>query len=749
MIQLQVERLGWVLVHSLWQFALLAAMVAALLPLLPRTTAAFRHNLLVCILSLTLVFPCATWFWQANRTAPHSNPGIDVTISQVTQANQQEWLADSDTFQNQAIQTGYASESTPFLRQSLEAIAQQIRPWLGILVLIWLSGIALFSMRPMLGWLALHNLATAGLSPVPEDLFKFAYRQATRLGIQRPIRLYQSNRVSSPIVAGYFRPLILLPVGLLTGVPAYQLESLVLHELAHIRRHDFLANLIQVLVETVFFYHPCIWWLTGRIRMERELSCDDMVIQWGVCATRYSRALLAVEEMRGSGLILGLGAGEGDLLKRIKRLTIGDTMKGSDNKNRFMISSGFLLALALLSSAYWCLFSNMGPTITARSVGETGLNTQSANINLMIGGIITDPSGKPVKNARAWLAKQNDTKIDLDNWPLKAVASPAGQFEIKGSAEDLLAYLGLKKWEETENTYLQLFVDAEGFARRVAIPDVRLVPGRTLRVPPIALSPGMLIQGEIQDDQGAPLKSATIEIQIEETGTAIRIKAGTDGKFKTQQILPGERVYLTIRAPLMADKRLTLETKGEGEIQPIIAKLEKEVPIRIQICDKKGIPIEGAEVRSLPGVSKSDREGKIIIRGFSANPPAIGFRIYKEGFVEAGSYLGNPMREIVLKKAGAYEGRVVDADNGSAIKVASIKFKRIFSSNGQEGSVRLSAPDQSNQSPGHFVLPFDMLGKHRLVLIPSNVAYDPVEIELPQAADFEKVDIGEIKLKIR
>jgi hypothetical protein len=104
-------------------------------------------------------------------------------------------------------------------------------------------------------------------------------------------------------------------------------------------------------------------------------------------------------------------------------------------------------------------------------------------------------------------------------------------------------------------------------------------------------------------------------------------------------------------------------------------------------------------------------------------------------------------QKIILKKAGAYEGRVIDADNGSAIKLAAIKFKRIFSSNGQEGSVRLGVPDQSNEPPGHFILPFDALGKHRLVLIPASQAYDPVEVELPQAADFEKVDVGEFKLR--
>ena len=748
MIQVQMERLGWVLVHSLWQFTLLAAIVLALLSLLHRATAAFRHNLLVCILALTLVFPCATWFWLANWPATlHSYPAMDVPIPQLIQANQERWLLDSDNFQKQIIQTGHVNDSSSFWLHSPEAIAQHIRPWLRILVLIWFSGVALFSMRPILGWLALRKLALTGLLPVSENLFKYAYRQATRLGIQRPIRLYQSSRVSGPIVAGYFRPLILIPVGLLTGIPADQLEALILHELAHIRRNDFLANLAQVFVETMFFYHPCIWWLTGRIRMERELSCDDMVIQSGGCATSYSRALLAVEEMRESGLILSLGAGEGDLLRRIKRLTMGDAMNGIENKHRFIFSFGALLALALLSGGYSWLFASQIPSITTQASGETGSNSFPTNFNFMIYGNITDSSGKPVKNAHVWLAKLNDAKMNLDNWPLKAISSQAGQFEIKGSTKDLLAYLGLNKWEETESEYLCLFVEAEGFARKIANPDVRVIPGRALQFPPIILSPGKLIHGEVLDDQGAPLKNASIKIQIVEMGAAIRIKTDNDGKFKTQKIPPEKRVNLTISSALMADKVLTLETKPEGEIKQIVAKLEKEVPIPIQICDHKGVPIEGAMVRSLPGVSKSDEDGKILIRGFSANPPAIGFRIYKEGFVEASSYLGNPVQKIILKKAGAYEGRVIDADNGSAIKLAAIKFKRIFSSNGQDGSVRLSVPDQSNEPPGHFILPFDALGKHRLVLIPASQAYDPVEVELPQAADFEKVDVGEFKLR--
>src|SRR4029079_2061638 len=130
----------------------------------------------------------------------------------------------------------------------------------------------------------------------------------------------QSVLIQTPVVVGYFRPTILLPICVATGLPESQLELILAHELARIRRHDYVVNLLQTLVETLFFYHPAVWWLSRQIRIEREHCCDDLVVRLLGNRLEYGRALVAIEELRGASPILALGAADGSLLARIRRI---------------------------------------------------------------------------------------------------------------------------------------------------------------------------------------------------------------------------------------------------------------------------------------------------------------------------------------------------------------------------------------------------------------------------------------------
>src|SRR4029079_1809460 len=103
-------------------------------------------------------------------------------------------------------------------------------------------------------------------------------QSAQRLGVKRAVKVLQSVLIQTPVVVGFFRPTILLPLCVATGLPESQLELILAHELAHIRRHDYVVNLLQTLVETLFFYHPAVWWLSRQIRNERENCCDDIVM---------------------------------------------------------------------------------------------------------------------------------------------------------------------------------------------------------------------------------------------------------------------------------------------------------------------------------------------------------------------------------------------------------------------------------------------------------------------------------------
>jgi beta-lactamase regulating signal transducer with metallopeptidase domain len=188
---------------------------------------------------------------------------------------------------------------------------------------VWACGVALLSMRLLWGFTKVSTLKRAG-NPAEPDLLAMVSRLSERIGVARPVRVLISSLPNTsgvgPCVIGWLRPVVLLPTATLLGLAPEQLEAVLAHELAHIRRYDYLVNLLQMLVETLFFYHPAVWWISGRIRQERELCCDDIAVRSCGDAVGYARALTALERMRVLTPSLALGVQDGPLMYRIQRL---------------------------------------------------------------------------------------------------------------------------------------------------------------------------------------------------------------------------------------------------------------------------------------------------------------------------------------------------------------------------------------------------------------------------------------------
>src|SRR5262249_44302433 len=153
-----------------------------------------------------------------------------------------------------------------------------------------------------------------------------ARRLSRALGVRHAVRLLESTAVQIPAVVGWLRPVILLPASTVTGLTPEQLEMILAHELAHIRRHDFLVNLLQAVVVTLLFYHPAVWWISRQVRIERENCCDDLAV--AVCGTplQYARALTRLEELRVGAPSLAVSARGGSLFERVRRL-VGDSTR--------------------------------------------------------------------------------------------------------------------------------------------------------------------------------------------------------------------------------------------------------------------------------------------------------------------------------------------------------------------------------------------------------------------------------------
>ncbi len=173
----------------------------------------------------------------------------------------------------------------------------------------------------MISWWAIRRLHRIGVT-LPSDSVQAACQALRKkMSIVRNVRVLQSSIISSPVVVGIFQSVIFLPVSLSTSLPIAQIEAILAHELAHVKRFDFAVNLAQTIVETLFFYHPAIWWISKQIRVERENCCDDSVVSLLGNRCEYGRALLAIEERMGVLSTLALGAKDGSLLARIQRLS--------------------------------------------------------------------------------------------------------------------------------------------------------------------------------------------------------------------------------------------------------------------------------------------------------------------------------------------------------------------------------------------------------------------------------------------
>jgi HEAT repeat protein/beta-lactamase regulating signal transducer with metallopeptidase domain len=313
--------LGWALVHFLWQGAALAIFLGIALTLTRATAARTRYTLSLLTLSAMLVAPLATGLrlHRSERVMALSVDTNDLLSSDV--ATQQAIAPESPALPTRAPATSTLDQPVE-PASSVARLRGLLTPLLPWLVVAWVAGVVLLSIRLAHGWITARRLRTLGTFPTEQSLQHVLGRLAARMRVTRPVQLLESLLVDVPAVLGWLRPVILVPASALTGLTPQQLEVLLAHELAHVRRYDYLVNVAQCVIETLLFYHPGVWWVSRRVREEREHCCDDIVVQ--VCGDRrlYASALVNMERLRSATPRLALAATGGALLSRVRRLLL-------------------------------------------------------------------------------------------------------------------------------------------------------------------------------------------------------------------------------------------------------------------------------------------------------------------------------------------------------------------------------------------------------------------------------------------
>lgn len=288
--------IGIALLHFLWQGVAIAAAAFMLMTLVRR--AAGKYVVALGMLAVMFASPVITFLLLAQREQPR-----------VTSATGSTGLT------SVAISSGPAE----FFNLGAAAAHRSSQIYLSWFVEAWFLGVLLLSLRPAAGFLLIEQMRIKKGAPVTGALRERCLELQRQLGLDRVVRYCESLQLQAPAVVGWFRPVVLLPVSALTGLTTQQLESVITHELAHVKRLDSFVNLFQVATETLLFYHPAVWWLSKRIRTERENCCDDLAIS--VCGhpVEYARALATMAEWQSTPA-LAMAANRGPLAERVARL---------------------------------------------------------------------------------------------------------------------------------------------------------------------------------------------------------------------------------------------------------------------------------------------------------------------------------------------------------------------------------------------------------------------------------------------
>ena len=318
---------GWAIIHSLWQGGVIALVTAGLLAVTRQAKPVVRYvtslTALVMMVVLPIISAAISTSDSATPTGSISNFSFNVSLPDASSSpagSESPGGVPASTQISERVNAPAGSDPI-VLTKAVRHYGDLALPWL---VTAWILGLLVSSARLIGGFAKTRTITRHATTDASRALALRVEKLCEILGITRVIRLLESTAIDVPLVVGAIRPVIVVPASLITGLTPLQLDMLLAHELAHIRRHDYLINLLQTVLETLLFYHPAARWISDRAREERENCCDDIAV--AICggdAGQYTSTLLVLEESRNHGFGLAAAATGGSLLRRAERLITG------------------------------------------------------------------------------------------------------------------------------------------------------------------------------------------------------------------------------------------------------------------------------------------------------------------------------------------------------------------------------------------------------------------------------------------
>ena len=378
---------GWTLVHFVWQGTVIGLLAALLLRVLRGSSATARYATACVALGAMLLAPAITVV------------SVSQSLDAIAPLTLLSKPSDPDATLPAAAITTIARTPVEHLRAAVT-----VDTLLPLVVLVWSVGVALLAFRIAGGAWRVHRIHRAALAMAPSRWSAEAQRVADRIGLSRVLRVVDAAMIATPTVVGYLRPVVLLPIAACSTLSPAQVEAILAHELAHIRRHDGLVNLLQVLAETVLFYHPAVWWVSSRIRTEREHCCDDVAVAACGDPVRYAEALTELAAWSTPPPRLALSATSGSLIQRVRRILMPRRHAASSRQGLAVaaVMLAFLVPLTVVVRTQ----VPAGEIVTAMRDGSLSRTFGPRDVNRILGyELFPAPARFPTddpRDARAW-----------------------------------------------------------------------------------------------------------------------------------------------------------------------------------------------------------------------------------------------------------------------------------------------------------------------------------------------------------
>ncbi len=351
--------IGWTVIHSLWQATAIALLSGVAMLVLRKKTAQTRyvvHNIALCLVLLAAV---VTFNFYMKGEGNHSFVAEQRADNQnVSEANNSFSIGVNDTkLTVEQTSTTQIATNTPLpilsgSSISIEAMKTYFDTHIYLIVSIWLMGVCLFLLKLMGNISYVYYLRRQHNFPVDEYWFDMIQDLLKKVNIKKSIDLVESALVRSPVVVGYLKPMILFPIGAINRLNPQEVEAILAHEIAHIMRHDYVFNIIQSIIEALFYFNPAVWWISANIRAERENCCDDIAIQLCGNSMTYAKSLVLVQEMQYYSAAFAMGfAGQrkNQLLLRVQRVLNQSSSKTNVMEKLFATS---LIIISLIVLGY-------------------------------------------------------------------------------------------------------------------------------------------------------------------------------------------------------------------------------------------------------------------------------------------------------------------------------------------------------------------------------------------------------------